>query len=72
MENSVKDETEYVVVVNVEEQYSIWPTHQDIPTGWRALDIRAQKAECLNYIERTWTDMRPQSLRGPQQPTTEG
>ncbi|MFY4721406.1 MbtH family protein [Streptomyces sp. LaBMicrA B280] len=54
---------EYAVVVNVEEQYSIWPTHQDIPAGWRALDFRGEKAECLSYIERTWTDMRPQSMR---------
>ncbi|MFF2011449.1 MbtH family protein [Streptomyces sp. NPDC058195] len=59
----MKDGMEYVVVINIEEQYSIWPAHQDVPEGWRALDTRGQKAECLNYIERTWTDMRPKSLR---------
>jgi MbtH protein len=63
MENSVEEAMEHVVVVNAEEQYSIWPAHREIPQGWRALDVRGQKAECLDYIERTWTDMRPLSLR---------
>jgi MbtH protein len=54
----------YVVVVNDEEQYSTWPENRDIPPGWRPLDKRGTKDECLDWIERTWTDMRPRSLRG--------
>ncbi|WEO95419.1 MbtH family protein [Streptomyces sp. FXJ1.172] len=63
MENSAEDATEHVVVVNAEEQYSVWPAHRDVPEGWRALDVRGTKTECLDHIERTWTDMRPLSLR---------
>ncbi|MEV6766572.1 MbtH family NRPS accessory protein [Streptomyces sp. NPDC051105] len=66
MEESVEAVMEHVVVVNAEEQYSIWPAHRDIPEGWRALDFRGDKSGCLDYIERTWTDMRPLSLRAPK------
>ena len=51
------------VVVNDEDQYSVWPAHRDAPDGWRTVRDPAPKAECLAYIERTWTDMRPASLR---------
>ena len=54
----------YVVVVNDEEQYSTWPEDREIPPGWRPLDKRGTKDECLDWIELTWTDMRPRSLRG--------
>lgn len=61
------DETEhgmeYQVVVNHEEQYSIWPAHKAIPNGWKATGPRGAKDECLSYIEGVWTDMRPLSLR---------
>lgn len=53
----------YLVVVNDEEQYSIWPDGREIPAGWRALNGPAAKDECLAYIETHWTDMRPLSLR---------
>jgi len=62
-DRSESDEAIYVVVMNDEEQYSIWPDDQRIPDGWRAVGTRASKAECLQYIEDTWTDMRPLSLR---------
>jgi MbtH protein len=58
------DETELVVVRNDEEQYSIWPAHRDLPAGWTAVGFRGGKDDCLDYIEREWTDMRPLSLRG--------
>jgi MbtH protein len=61
------DETEgpstYVVVVNHEEQYSVWPTGRPVPLGWKELATRGTKQECLAYIKDVWTDMRPLSLR---------
>lgn len=51
------------VVVNHEEQYSIWPADREAPTGWREAGKQGTKAECLAYIEEVWTDMRPLSLR---------
>lgn len=53
----------YTVVVNHEEQYSIWPEYKDIPKGWRAVGKTGLKAVCLAYIKEVWTDMRPRSLR---------
>jgi MbtH protein len=53
----------YVVVVNHEEQYSIWPAGKELPAGWRAAGKSGSKAECLQYIDEVWTDMRPLSLR---------
>ncbi|TDY20664.1 MbtH protein [Paraburkholderia sp. BL6665CI2N2] len=57
------DDLVYTVVINDEEQYSIWPTFRDVPAGWREVGVRGQKAECLAHIETVWTDMRPASLR---------
>ena len=53
----------YLVVVNEEEQYSIWREDKDVPAGWRAIGKRGPKPECLQHIEEVWTDMRPLSLR---------
>ena len=58
-----EDTATYVVVVNHEEQYSIWPADQELPNGWRAIGARGPKAECLEYIDEHWVDMRPLSLR---------
>jgi MbtH protein len=58
-----EDSTIYKVVVNHEEQYSIWPADRDNPLGWRDAGKRGTKAECLAYIKEVWTDMRPLSLR---------
>lgn len=55
---------EYAVVVNHEEQYSVWPTARPVPAGWTALDVRGPKQVCLQDIDARWTDMRPLSLRG--------
>jgi MbtH protein len=61
------DETEdtriYKVVVNHEEQYSIWFADREPPLGWREVAKTGPKAECLAYIKEVWTDMRPLSLR---------
>ncbi len=51
------------VVVNDEEQYSIWPVDRENPAGWRDAGKTGTKQECLAYIEQVWTDMRPLSLR---------
>lgn len=58
-----KNEERYIVVVNREEQYSIWPAGHDIPLGWRADVFEGTRAECLAHIARVWTDMRPLSVR---------
>ncbi|MGK5675868.1 MbtH family protein [Micromonospora sp. URMC 106] len=54
---------QYVVVRNAEEQYSIWPADRPVPEGWRTVDVRGSREECLAHIESVWTDMRPASLR---------
>jgi len=53
----------YHVVVNHEEQYSIWPDYKKIPGGWRNAGKTGSKDECLAHIKEVWTDMRPLSLR---------
>ncbi|MEO3778893.1 MbtH family NRPS accessory protein [Micromonospora sp. B11E3] len=53
----------YRVVVNHEEQYSIWPVDYDLPAGWRDAGRTGAKDECLEYVRQVWTDMRPLSLR---------
>lgn len=57
------DSTIYEVVINEEEQYSIWPVGQAIPTGWKAVGKQGTREECLDYLAEVWTDMRPLSLR---------
>ncbi|WP_018267993.1 MbtH family protein [Methylosinus sp. LW4] len=63
MDRDEEDRTIYTVVINHEEQYSIWPDYKAIPAGWRAVGKTGPKAECLAYIKEVWTDMRPLSLR---------
>ncbi len=58
-----EDDTVYKVVVNHEEQYSIWPAHRENPAGWRDEGKSGLKPECLAHIKEVWTDMRPLSLR---------
>ena len=53
----------YRVVVNHEEQYSIWPAWRDLPPGWRDEGTSGTKEACLAHIKEVWTDMRPLSLR---------
>jgi MbtH protein len=57
------DTTVYRVVLNDEEQYSIWPVDLPIPNGWRADGKSGLKADCLAHIKVVWTDMTPKSLR---------
>ena len=63
MTEPTDNEPGYVTVVNVEEQYSIWPSTKPVPLGWTVVGKPASKQSCLDFIEREWTDMRPLSLR---------
>lgn len=58
-----EDNNIYKVVVNHEEQYSIWLADRENPLGWQEGGKQGSKAECLAYIKEVWTDMRPLSLR---------
>jgi MbtH protein len=51
------------VLINDEEQYSLWLADHDIPDGWRAVGKEGSKADCMAYVDEVWTDMRPRSLR---------
>lgn len=53
----------YQVVMNSEEQYSIWPEERALPLGWSFCGFKGSKEDCLQEISRVWTDMRPKSLR---------
>jgi MbtH protein len=63
MDDEYADDTRYDVVVNHEEQYSIWPADQSLPAGWKREGVTGSKDECLAHIETVWTDMRPLSVR---------
>jgi MbtH protein len=66
MNNLLPDEDpfdEYTVVINVEEQYSVWPTEKDIPLGWKPVNQKGTKQDCLDYIEKVWKDILPASLK---------
>lgn len=52
----------HCVLVNQEDQYSLWPKEKDIPAGWREV-FQGTKEACLEFVEKTWTDMRPKSVR---------
>jgi MbtH protein len=63
MTNPFEDDNgEYLVLVNEEQQYSLWPAFRDVPAGWSVVHPRGKRKECLSWIEANWTDMRPRSL----------
>ena len=53
----------FLVVLNLEEQYSIWPENREIPAGWKPVGPPRSREDCLAFIKEVWTDMRPLSLR---------
>jgi uncharacterized protein YbdZ (MbtH family) len=57
------DSGSFFVLVNDEEQHSLWPAFADVPVGWRVVYGEADRAACLDYIEQNWADIRPKSLR---------
>jgi MbtH protein len=59
----MRDFSSFVVVVNEEDQYSIWPDGLALPMGWREAGMRGARAECLAFIRDVWTDIRPLSVR---------
>ncbi|GAB3799202.1 MbtH family protein [Micromonospora zhanjiangensis] len=61
----------WAVVVNGEEQYSVWPDFRPVPPGWRTTGFTGARQECLDHIAVVWTDMRPRTVR-EQQTTIEG
>lgn len=63
MNESEQDQIVYKVVINHEEQYSIWPADRENPLGWRDVGKQGLKQDCLEYIKEVWTDMRPLSVR---------
>jgi MbtH protein len=52
----------YLVLVNDEGQYSMWPSFAEIPAGWTVAKSEDTRQACLDYVDQTWTDMRPKSL----------
>ena len=63
MDNPFDDQsTSFLVLVNDEGQHSLWPAFADVPAGWSIAHGEGPRAECLEYIDAHWTDMRPRSL----------
>jgi MbtH protein len=61
--NDAEDTRQYQVVVNDEDQYSIWWVEQPVPAGWHPDGFTGSRSECLEHVEQVWTDMRPRSVR---------
>jgi MbtH protein len=61
--NDAETNRTYIVVLNKEEQYSIWPVGRDIPKGWTPALKTGTRKECLDFIKEVWIDMRPLSVR---------
>jgi MbtH protein len=59
----MNEDDQFIVVVNHEEQYSIWPSDREIPDGWRPVGHSGTRGSCLEYIDKVWTDIRPLSMR---------
>ena len=57
------EEPKYQVLVNDEEQYSLWPAGQEVPAGWQPAGFEGTKEQCTDHVDAVWTDMRPRSLR---------
>lgn len=53
----------FLVLVNDEDQHSLWPAFAEVPAGWRSVFGEDSRGACLDYVEQNWTDMRPRSLR---------
>jgi MbtH protein len=66
MTDSAPRSPDMQVVINDEDQYSLWPLDSQPPAGWRAEGFSGGRQECLNHIDQAWTDMRPRSVRERQ------
>jgi MbtH protein len=56
------EEAMYIVLINLEGQYSLWPAATDAPSGWTIVYEAASRSSCLEYVNKVWTDMRPKTL----------
>lgn len=63
---------DFTVLVNHEEQYALWPINKPIPEKWRSSGFSGPKEECLAYVCKVWTDMRPLSVRARDQARKSG
>lgn len=72
MEANIENSALYEVLINGEQQYSIWPVHKDVPLGWLKAGCEGTKEECLHFISQVWTDMQPLSLRTEKAPPPSG
>jgi MbtH protein len=63
MDSEKRKDADHTVVVNHEDQYSIWLVDRELPPGWTVVGTPRTREECLAYIKEVWTDMRPRSLR---------
>ena len=63
MEDQHQDSRLYTVVINGEQQYSLWLCGRELPAGWTEAGKQGTRSECLDYIQEVWTDMRPLSVR---------
>lgn len=69
MANPFEDENgTYFALVNDEGQYSLWPAFREIPGGWKQVGPEGNRKECLDWVDKTWTDMRPRSLARQMEP----
>lgn len=57
-----QEDSMYLVLVNAENQHSLWPAWIDVPAGWKPVHGSASRPECIDYVNKSWTDMRPLSL----------
>lgn len=62
-EESFMSEETTKVLINEEEQYSLWPSYLPVPNGWKETGTEGSREECLEFVKKVWTDMRPRSLR---------
>lgn len=63
MDASFSQQGQYAVVINDEDQYSVWQQDQELPLGWRRDGFTGSRESCLTYIDAAWTDMTPRSVR---------
>lgn len=63
MVDEQEDDRTYIVLINGEEQYSLWLKDKKIPPGWKSVGKEGTKSDCMSYVDSVWTDMRPLSLR---------
>ena len=61
--SDIDESGEWLVLVNDEQQYSLWPAARAIPAGWREAGARGSRSDCIAWVDRTWVDMTPASLR---------